>query len=157
MPIAQRVASSLAAYEFSKLFENSVVTLGDTDRPTPRELEVLGLVADGLKHREVGQRLSIAETTVDGYVQTLKDKLHCRTQAELVAKAQRLGLLPVNDKRPTARTNEQAARDVFGGAARLIQSASWRPADHSRESGPSRMPSAPPSRCRRFRLKYSLN
>ncbi len=54
---------------------------------TPREREVLGLVAEGLANREIGARLGITEKTVKAHVTRVLDKLgvQSRTQAALVA------------------------------------------------------------------------
>lgn len=54
---------------------------------TPREFEVLRLVADGLTNKEIGVRLSITEDTVKKHVQNLIWKLHAadRTQAAIIA------------------------------------------------------------------------
>jgi DNA-binding NarL/FixJ family response regulator len=54
---------------------------------TPREFEVLRLVADGMTNKEIGARLSITEDTVKKHVQNLIWKLHAadRTQAAIIA------------------------------------------------------------------------
>ncbi len=54
---------------------------------TPRELEVLQLVAEGLRNKEVGARLSIAEETVKMHMRSLTQKLgvNDRTHAVMVA------------------------------------------------------------------------
>ena len=65
---------------------------------TPRELDVLRLLADGLTNKEIGGQLSIAEDTVKKHVQNLIWKLRAadRTQAAIVA--YRAGLLdPLDD------------------------------------------------------------
>jgi two-component system, NarL family, response regulator DevR len=50
---------------------------------TQREREVLGLIADGLSNRQIGEHMSLAEKTVKNYVSTLLGKLGMerRTQA----------------------------------------------------------------------------
>ncbi len=60
---------------------------------TPRELEVLRLLAEGLTNKEIGGRLTIAEDTVKKHVQSIIWKLRAadRTQAAIVA--YRAGLL----------------------------------------------------------------
>jgi DNA-binding NarL/FixJ family response regulator len=54
---------------------------------TPREREVLGLLAGGLTNRAIGRRLGLGHKTVSNYLSTIFDKLGVvnRTQAALVA------------------------------------------------------------------------
>jgi two-component system nitrate/nitrite response regulator NarL len=60
---------------------------------TPRESEVLQLLADGLTNRGIGDRLGISEHTVKFHVNAILGKLAARTRAEAIAQAARLGLL----------------------------------------------------------------
>ncbi|MFZ5871653.1 MAG: helix-turn-helix domain-containing protein, partial [Actinomycetota bacterium] len=60
---------------------------------TPRELQVLGLLADGLTNREVGARLFVSEKTVSVHVSNLLAKLGARGRTEAVTIAHRNGLL----------------------------------------------------------------
>lgn len=53
-------------------------------RLTAREHEVLDLLADGLQHREIAERLSISPRTVEVYKARMMEKLQCRTLAEIV-------------------------------------------------------------------------
>jgi DNA-binding CsgD family transcriptional regulator len=59
---------------------------------TARELEVLGLVAQGLRNAQVAQRLVLSEKTVDHHVSAILRKLDVRTRGEASAEAVRLGL-----------------------------------------------------------------
>jgi DNA-binding CsgD family transcriptional regulator/tetratricopeptide (TPR) repeat protein len=59
---------------------------------TPRELEVLALVADGLRNAEIAQRLVVSAKTVDHHVSAILRKLDVRTRGEAGAAAARLGL-----------------------------------------------------------------
>jgi len=54
---------------------------------TPREMEVLKLIAEGLANAEIAERLGIAEKTVKGHVSNVLSKLHLadRTQAAVYA------------------------------------------------------------------------
>ena len=59
---------------------------------TPRELEILGVIAAGLSNREIADRLCVSENTVKTHSSRLFDKLGAkrRTQAVQIAKASRL-------------------------------------------------------------------
>jgi len=58
-----------------------------------RELEVLGLLRDGLSHLEIAQRLAIAERTSRAHVAAIKVKLDAATSAQCVARGFERGLL----------------------------------------------------------------
>jgi LuxR family maltose regulon positive regulatory protein len=60
---------------------------------SPRELEVLHLVAQGLSNREIGERLFLALDTVKGHNRNIYDKLQVQSRTEAVARAHELGLL----------------------------------------------------------------
>ena len=59
---------------------------------TPREMEVLSHVADGLSQEEIGLRLSISPETVRTHVRKACERLNARTRTHAVATALRLGL-----------------------------------------------------------------
>ncbi|EDM76552.1 two component transcriptional regulator, LuxR family protein [Plesiocystis pacifica SIR-1] len=60
---------------------------------TPREREVLELLADGLSNRNIGERLGISAHTVKFHVDALLDKLDARSRTQAVVQAIRRGLL----------------------------------------------------------------
>jgi DNA-binding NarL/FixJ family response regulator len=66
--------------------------LGD-DGLTPRELDVLDLIRDGRKNKQIARRLSIAETTVNFHIHNLVRKLGANDRTHAVAIAIRRGLL----------------------------------------------------------------
>lgn len=68
-------------------------TRGAAVRLTPREREVLDLLAAGASNREVAQRLFLAESTVKGYVATLLEKFGAGSRLQLVATARRWGMV----------------------------------------------------------------
>lgn len=53
-------------------------------RLTAREREVLDLLAEGLQHREIAERLAISPRTVEVYKARMMEKLQCRTLAEVI-------------------------------------------------------------------------
>ncbi len=57
------------------------------NRLSPREREVLSLVARGLTSREIGELLTIRPATVRGHVERARTKLDATTRAEAVARA----------------------------------------------------------------------
>lgn len=59
---------------------------------TARELEVLGLVAQGLRNATIAEQLVLAEKTVDHHVSAILRKLSVHTRGEAAAEAVRLGL-----------------------------------------------------------------
>jgi LuxR family maltose regulon positive regulatory protein len=60
---------------------------------TPRELEVLRLIAQGLSNQEIGARLFLALDTVKGHNRRIFDKLQVQRRTEAIARAGELGLL----------------------------------------------------------------
>jgi DNA-binding NarL/FixJ family response regulator len=64
-----------------------------TGQITPREREILGLLAQGLSNVAIGKRLYISDTTVKFHVTNLMHKLGARRRAEAVYAASKLGLI----------------------------------------------------------------
>ena len=54
------------------------------DRLTPRERDVLGLLAEGLQNRDIALRLGISPRTVEVYKARMMEKLHCRSLADAI-------------------------------------------------------------------------
>jgi ATP/maltotriose-dependent transcriptional regulator MalT len=63
---------------------------------TAREVEVLGLVAEGLRNGEIAERLFVAEKTVDHHVSSILRKLEVPTRGRAAAEAVRLGITTQN-------------------------------------------------------------
>jgi len=61
-------------------------TAAPRDVLSPREFEVLGLIACGYKNREISKALFIAESTTKVHVRHVLEKLGVRTRAEAVAR-----------------------------------------------------------------------
>ena len=60
---------------------------------TPRELDVLGLLGEGLSNKEVARGLGISAHTVKFHLEAIFDKLGAATRADAVAKGLRGGLI----------------------------------------------------------------
>jgi len=86
--IDPRVAQTLAADMVSTL-------RGETDQIalSPRERDVLELLAEGCSNRQIAARMFIAETTVKGYVAALLSKLGVDSRLQAVVQAAKRGLV----------------------------------------------------------------
>ncbi len=60
---------------------------------TPRELEVLRLLAEGLPNKSIAERLLISEHTVKFHVNAIMGKLNAQSRTEAVTRATRMGLI----------------------------------------------------------------
>jgi DNA-binding CsgD family transcriptional regulator len=60
---------------------------------TPREMEILALVAEGLSNREIGERLFVSENTVKTHCSRAFDKLGAKRRTQAVQRGKELGLL----------------------------------------------------------------
>ena len=62
---------------------------------TPREVEVLRIVAEGLPNKAVAARLGISDHTVKFHINAIFTKLGAQSRTEAVTRATRRGLLPL--------------------------------------------------------------
>jgi DNA-binding CsgD family transcriptional regulator len=67
--------------------------LGGLRRPSPRELEILELLAGGARDEQIAEQLSLSPATVQTHVRNAKAKLGARTRAQAVAVALRQGMI----------------------------------------------------------------
>lgn len=86
------------------LEESAVASLGRVARQaressqmeatlSPREMEILRLMGDGLTMRQIGRRLDISARTVETHATKLYRKLDVRTRVQAVSKAASIGLI----------------------------------------------------------------
>jgi DNA-binding NarL/FixJ family response regulator len=68
--------------------------MGEEDL-TARELEVLALIREGNKNRQIADQLSISETTVNFHIKNIVDKLQANDRTHAVTIALRRGLLHI--------------------------------------------------------------
>ncbi|HEY5478835.1 MAG TPA: response regulator transcription factor [Gaiellaceae bacterium] len=83
--LLDRFAASLAASERG--------TPPELDSLTPRELEILRLIACGLSNSEIARKLFVSETTVKTHVSSVLRKLHLRDRVQAVVLAYEAGLV----------------------------------------------------------------
>ncbi len=70
------------------------------DELTPREREVMGLVAGGLSNEEIAEHLVISRATAKTHVSRALYKLHARNRAQLVTLAYETGLVQPRQPAP---------------------------------------------------------
>jgi DNA-binding NarL/FixJ family response regulator len=73
-------------------------TRGNPLQLTRRELEVLGLLADGLTNPQIASRLYLSERTVAHHVSAVLQKLGQPNRSAAVATAVRRGIVPSTDE-----------------------------------------------------------
>ena len=66
---------------------------GSGPRLSPRQQQVLELMAKGMTNNEIGAELGVTERTIKAYAQELYDKLGARNRAGAVAEAAKIGLI----------------------------------------------------------------
>ncbi len=86
-----RLPMPSAEGEVTEVVPDSRATVGDPFGLTPRERQVLALVADGATNREIGAQLYMAEKTASVHVSRILAKLDVRSRTEAAAVAHRLG------------------------------------------------------------------
>jgi DNA-binding NarL/FixJ family response regulator len=86
--VSRRTRISLHAPDPVRLDDTSISKLG----LTPREAEVLGLVATGNTNRQIGETLYVSEKTASVHVSNILRKLAVTSRVDAAAVAQRLGI-----------------------------------------------------------------
>ena len=93
---------------FSRIAAAAVVTSTkgafNSVRMTPREREVVNLIAEGLANDEIAQRLNIATYTVRSHVRNIMEKLMLHTRLQIAAYVHREGVA-TSGKRPSAQSS----------------------------------------------------
>ncbi len=97
---ASRIAAALRAVA-AGLVVLDAGSAGELLRPapapaeglTPRELEVLSLLAEGLSNKAIAERLGISDHTAKFHVNAILGKLGAQSRSEAIVRAARLGLV----------------------------------------------------------------
>ena len=61
---------------------------------TPRELEILELIAKGMSNREIAEKLFVSENTVKTHSSRVFDKLGAKRRTQAVQLGKEFGLIP---------------------------------------------------------------
>jgi DNA-binding NarL/FixJ family response regulator len=99
LPMQELVAIIRSVYEGNKhvpaRFAARVAERIADDKLTERELDVLKLIRDGLKNKQIASQLEIAEATVNFHIKNIAQKLHANDRTHAVMIALRRGLLEI--------------------------------------------------------------
>jgi DNA-binding NarL/FixJ family response regulator len=93
--------SSLASARLSELDADAILLAPDADHDdeaiveplTPREVQVLELLAEGLPNKAIAERLEISDQTVKFHVASISGKLGAVNRTDAVRRAVRRGLI----------------------------------------------------------------
>ncbi len=88
--LSTSTAESLAAVYGDQQVEEEL-----SEEITPREIEVLRMLAEGLVNKDIAARLGISEHTVKFHISSILDKLGASTRTEAVILGIRRGLIPI--------------------------------------------------------------
>ncbi len=69
----------------------------DLEELTPREMDVLRLLAQGLPNRKIAARLDVNERTIKYHVSAILAKLEVSNRTEAVMRAAEQGLITLKD------------------------------------------------------------
>jgi two-component system nitrate/nitrite response regulator NarL len=75
------------------LRQRSAAPAAPAEHLTPRELEVLQLLAEGLSNKQIAGRLAISEHTAKFHVNSIVGKLGAQSRTDAAVRAARLGLI----------------------------------------------------------------
>ncbi len=80
--------------EFSRLPRIASHSIETEKILSPREIEVLRLVATGISNKEIAERLFISEGTVKNHLSNILSKLNVKDRLQAVIRGRELGILP---------------------------------------------------------------
>jgi DNA-binding NarL/FixJ family response regulator len=92
----EALSAGLASSILSEFTTDTVVAPSEPSPLTPREEQILQLIADGYSTSEVAARLFISGKTVKNHLASIYDKLDARDRTQAVLSAVRIGIIRLN-------------------------------------------------------------
>jgi two-component system, NarL family, response regulator LiaR len=89
----QRVVTGAAANRVVDMLTNSGPTRAYYDNLTPREIEILTLLASGLANKQIAHRIKISDKTVRNHISNIYEKVKVVDRSQAVLYAVRKGLV----------------------------------------------------------------
>lgn len=99
-PLEATMVAATGGEAAAEISDNSTELRREAMGITRRELEILGLMADGLSNREIADRLFVSENTVKTHSSRLFEKLNAKRRTQAVQIGKQAGLLP--ERHPNA-------------------------------------------------------
>jgi len=106
--VIRHVAGDQEAPSSMEMLVSDVIDLGPLDVLTPREIEVLALIGQGLIAKEIASVLGCAPRTVDVHRQSIARKLHVSDRVKLARIALDAGLMLKDAKRTRIPQNDES-------------------------------------------------
>jgi DNA-binding NarL/FixJ family response regulator len=94
------MSSQIARKVVQSFRRNETESEGQTVELSPREREVLELLARGYLYKEIAEMLKISVQTVNTYIRRVYEKLHVRSRAQAVAKYAHLPMGATHTENP---------------------------------------------------------
>lgn len=91
-PIARRVLEQFSGSSPASIPQPPRSSSPPFDELTPRELEVLRLISQGLRNRQIAEQLVISEKTVGNHVSNVFRKLQVNDRVQAIIRAREVGL-----------------------------------------------------------------
>jgi len=92
--LSQDIVRQLITYAFR--YPTQPVVLDHGEKLTPREIQMLELIAEGASNKAIAETLDLSLNTVKKYLMGIFDKLHASSRTSAVINAQRAGLISMD-------------------------------------------------------------
>ena len=80
------MSAEIARKVVQTFHEQRVLTEQGTEELTKREREILGYLSNGLRYKEIAERIFISPATVRTHIHKIYEKLHVRSKSEAILK-----------------------------------------------------------------------